>query len=130
MIAISRPTPKPLQGARGTTALPDDAAVKRPKKLMVKGLAGQLHVTLQSIARLDAEMSACAPTLLIEFVGGRARHLFAALPSLGRATRLGRFPSVHADPNDRQRQQLQWATARATGTGSCSPRISLSKDRQ
>jgi len=62
MIATSRQTPMQLQAARGTTALSDDAAVNIPKKLMVKGLAGQLRVTLEGLARLDAEMSACAPT--------------------------------------------------------------------
>jgi transposase len=65
-----------LAALERATPLTDDAAVIKPKALMVEGLVDQLRVTLKAIARFDAEIEAVAPTL-------PDYALFRALPGAG-----------------------------------------------
>jgi transposase len=65
-----------LAALQHATPLTDDAAVIKPKALMVEGLVDQLRVTLKAIARFDAEIESVAPTL-------PDYALFRALPGAG-----------------------------------------------
>jgi transposase len=50
-----------LAALQRATPLTDDAAVIKPKALMVEGLVDQLRVTLKAIARFDAEIESRRP---------------------------------------------------------------------
>jgi hypothetical protein len=79
-----------LAALQRAAPLTDDAAVIKPKALMVEGLVDQLRVTLKAIARFDAEIESVAPTLprlrAVPGTAGRRSQPGAALAGRFRRT--------------------------------------------